>query len=381
MNDQSQKLPQQTSLDLFNVTFSAALPAGRAPYNSQDGQPIDRSGQDPLPANPSVAPEKDLDSRMSVTSGQTSCVSLRSAALNELLASKLKARLDTVGLMEYRQTWKQKVTPLGRSYWAHTASARPISDKDCSGWRTPDHNERGGAYSDPHKALARVKSGHQINLEDQATMAGWRTPTTGDAVRGTEVNPQARCPKAGTGSLNNEVALTGWPTASSPPVLSGWLTPSANEDAAGNPGSKMQAMLVSQVKLTTVSALAPMKGWPTPTATDAIKGGQVSPRPGMMGLSETVGLAGWPTPTKGNAEGSQMAKDASSTGKRPDGTKATVSLNQVAHGAITSSSHASTANRGALNARFSAWLMDFPVEWCQAAIRAHRKLKTRVKRG
>lgn len=42
------------------------------------------------------------------------------------------------------------------------------------------------------------------------------------------------------------------------------------------------------------------------------------------------GCGGWPTPTKGNADGSQMAKDASTTGRRPDGSKATVSLNQVA---------------------------------------------------
>ena len=41
-------------------------------------------------------------------------------------------------------------------------------------------------------------------------------------------------------------------------------------------------------------------------------------------------LAGWPSPTVGNAEGSQMAKDASATGRRPDGSKATVSLNHVA---------------------------------------------------
>jgi hypothetical protein len=32
-------------------------------------------------------------------------------------------------------------------------------------------------------------------------------------------------------------------------ALSGWLTPSANEDAAGLPGSKMQVMLGSQAKL------------------------------------------------------------------------------------------------------------------------------------
>lgn len=39
---------------------------------------------------------------------------------------------------------------------------------------------------------------------------------------------------------------------------------------------------------------------------------------------------GWPSPTVGNATGSQMAKDASATGRRPDGSKATVSLNAVA---------------------------------------------------
>ena len=41
-------------------------------------------------------------------------------------------------------------------------------------------------------------------------------------------------------------------------------------------------------------------------------------------------LSGWPSPTVGNATGSQAAKDASATGRRPDGSKATVALNPVA---------------------------------------------------
>ncbi len=45
-----------------------------------------------------------------------------------------------------------------------------------AGWRSPDHSQRGGCYSDPAKALARLTSGHQINLEDQACLAGWTTP-------------------------------------------------------------------------------------------------------------------------------------------------------------------------------------------------------------
>jgi hypothetical protein len=47
-------------------------------------------------------------------------------------------------------------------------------------------------------------------------------------------------------------------------------------------------------------------------------------------LNDFAMLAPWPTSTKGNADGSQIAKDASPTGRRPDGSKATVSLNQVA---------------------------------------------------
>ena len=40
-------------------------------------------------------------------------------------------------------------------------------------------------------------------------------------------------------------------------------------------------------------------------------------------------FTGWPTPTKSNGDGGQIA-NCSPTGRRPDGSKATVSLNQIA---------------------------------------------------
>jgi hypothetical protein len=149
--------------------------------------------------------------------------------------------------------------------------------------------------------------------------------------------------------------------------------------------------------------------------------------------------AGWPSSTVGNAQGSQMAKDASPTGKRPDGSKATVSLNQVAtfagwptpaantygenleremerrkrlkekhgngngsgltttvaaqmaavgteelgparitaNGTILTGSYAGMESGGQLNPALSRWLMGYPVAWCQAAIRAARNMSTR----
>ncbi|GBQ68015.1 hypothetical protein AA0521_1130 [Komagataeibacter intermedius NRIC 0521] len=124
-------------------------------------------------------------------------------------------------------------------------------------------------------------------------------------------------------------------------------------------------------------------------------------------------LSGWPTPTKGNADGSQMAKDASPTGRRPDGSKATVSLNHIASltgrptpttrdhkdgrecqnvptnsllgrevwkadqpiritasGQMLTGSDVGMASSGQLNPEFSLWLMGFPAVWASCGVRA-----------
>lgn len=92
--------------------------------------------------------------------------------------------------------------------------------------------------------------------------------------------------------------------------------------------------------------------------------------------SEPFPKSGWPTATVGNATGSQMAKDATPTGRRPDGSKATVSLPQVASFAGWPTAQASDGSGGgqakrALNPERSNDLMDFALlaGWSTASAR------------
>ena len=79
-------------------------------------------------------------------------------------------------------------------------------------------------------------------------------------------------------------ASTGWAT----PTMRDFRTANLEPWAKRGGGSKGEQLNNQVVHLA---------GWPTCTATDATKRGAVSPRPGMMGLSETAPLADWPTPT------------------------------------------------------------------------------------
>ena len=84
-------------------------------------------------------------------------------------------------------------------------------------------------------------------------------------------------------------------------------------------------------------------GWPTPNAgpqndTDAKwrtrRAALKAEKRNGNGFGLTLGMAaslvGWPSPTAGNAAGSQVARGATATGRRADGSKATVSLPHVA---------------------------------------------------
>ncbi|QDP55233.1 MAG: hypothetical protein Tp170SUR191951_71 [Prokaryotic dsDNA virus sp.] len=162
----------------------------------------------------------------------------------------------------YRLTWRESVTPEGRSIWQLRASGwsggalpnrngwsgpyafvqipwspgilvpLPIglirllrsgattsgNDSTLSGWPTQTAKKSAGAANtDPEKSLARAKGPHSNDLQDFVQLAGWSTASARDwkdsagmATEGT--NPDGSLRKR-TDQLPRQANLAGWPSA------------------------------------------------------------------------------------------------------------------------------------------------------------------------
>lgn len=294
MNDPSQKSNRPNCKATRNVTSSPASADGRSHYSLPDGRKTNRCGRDHAHASHSVLPDDKKVKTTIDTYGLSGNASSASAALQQSLENRLRQQLPTGGLTMFIKGWKRKATPLGRLYCQLAVSARPIDVKDYGLWPTPkarDHHANGqGQFSDSlPQKLNRL----------------WPTP---NATKTTKNSKDPQMMKEG--GRQTTLADATW-----------------------------------------IASKATM--WPTPVSTDSTKRGNISPRSGAMGLTETVAL--WTTPSSRDWKDSQGM-----TAQRADGKSRNDQLPRQVFGMQGSGSLAQTANKGSLNPAFVCWLMGFP---------------------
>lgn len=113
-----------TSKTTHNAISLLELVDGATPCAALDGLTTSPSGREAALASPSASPALAEALPTSATFGPIGSISSASADLALCLESKLKQRLGTGGSTWFALTWKQKVTPAGRSVSLLRASKR-----------------------------------------------------------------------------------------------------------------------------------------------------------------------------------------------------------------------------------------------------------------
>lgn len=190
---------QMTLPDMINATSSPGSAFGASPCGKPDGQTTARSGPAPARASLSARQAKAAGLMTSGTYGPRFSGSSSSAALQSSLESRLRERTARLGSTLYRLTWKEQVTPSGRSFPLLRATAPRTSVTERIGWPTPttrDHKDGAECLNVPLNSL----------LGREVWLAGWNTARATDGSNGG--------PNQAGGSLPADAALSGWPTPS-----------------------------------------------------------------------------------------------------------------------------------------------------------------------
>lgn len=116
---------QTTSEATPSAISSPASADGATRSDWPDGAMTDLFGRVVAPVNP-IAPRGRTQGRLTHgTFGRRGFASSASARLASSLASRLIVRLGTAGSTLFQQTWKRKITPSGRVFWAHHSVQAP----------------------------------------------------------------------------------------------------------------------------------------------------------------------------------------------------------------------------------------------------------------
>ena len=315
----------KTLTGTHNSTSSLASDFGLLAFDWQAGPTTARSGPGAALASRSAAPANGGGTPTSATSGPRGSGSSASAALAWWLGSRCRARLPYAGGMEYRLTWKLRVTPAGRSISALRASARRTSASDCSGWRSPQAANAGqGPKSKGFYDRCRANHQSQIAFTDEAELAGWPTPTTEDHK---SVGPKTFA-EYDQAIAENRPVRTSAQRLRNHAELAGWPMPNAMEGGATSRGGDRKDELL-------IGGL--VAGWATPAARDE-KGVDQNYHDGAVNNS--------------------LPNQAAALGQTPAG--------------LSAATGRPAESRPALNWRFAAWLMGIPQEVRDSLARSMR---------
>ena len=209
-----------TSKSLPSAISSLESASGPTPCAALGGLTIGQFGRALAPANLSARPAKALGLLTSGIYGPPGSTSSPSESLASCLASRLRASLASLGSTLYKLTWKERVTPAGRSICALRASVLRTSGNGAGlllkGWLTPSARINCEHPAAAEKELNREHAGGCPSLIVEAHLAGWPTPLVPNGGRKV-TEEQLFSKKRADGSkvqidLGNSVRLAGWPT-------------------------------------------------------------------------------------------------------------------------------------------------------------------------
>lgn len=325
MNEASRTLNLPTSPATPSITSSPESAAGAMPFDSPDGLTTALSGQAHAPASRSARQDSSAASTTPDTSGPSGTGSSESRALTLFLASRLQARAS--GSTLFQETWREKATPSGRQYWAHTASARRTSGSASTGWPTAQRHDdrlRGNTMADHHY--------FPHDLPNAAELASWPSPMAGTPAQ--NGNNEA----GNNDSSRRTVALA-----------SSWVSPQKGDGDRGGQAKryleKKHAVRLNDQSLLTAAAWS-------------------SPRSNKRGFPDAHGSHEAPCATASSRDWKDTP-GMSTTGTNRDGTirSRMDQLPRQASGVIPTGSSASTEKPGQLNPAHSRWLMGYPAAW------------------